>query len=160
MPLILDAYNLLHAEKPDALAGLDEPGLCRVLDASPLARHGITVVCDGRPKPHSLHPDALDHVELRFSQDESADAAIVRMVHQDSAPKRLTVVTDDRQIAALIKRKRARHQSCHAFLTTLARLAPVTPPSNQPSKAKPHVDSLGEAQTRAWLKAFGLDEHA
>ena len=104
MPLLIDCYNVLHAQKPVSLAGLEEASLCALLAASPWARSGVTVVCDGRPKPHSPTPGELASspgggVELIFSgPGRSADDVIIGLIEKDSAPRRLTVVSSDRTI--------------------------------------------------------------
>ncbi len=54
MRLIIDGYNVLHETMPPPLAGLDEAGLCRALDASVWRSKSPVVVCDGRPKPLGL----------------------------------------------------------------------------------------------------------
>ncbi len=159
---MIDAYNLLHAEKPPALAGLGEVQLCRLLDgrgfAQPQRPEAVTLVCDGRPKPHSLDPAELTGMTLQFSGSLSADAIIIRHINQCSSPRRLTVVSNDREIMKAARRRRARPRSCESFLNALAKA--VDRPTTHPSRisGKPQVESLGEHATRAWLRAFGVED--
>lgn len=168
--LLIDAYNVLHADPPADLAGLGEPGLCLLLDRSGWAQRGraIVAVCDGLPKPHSLEPGRLEAVHLRFSgAAQSADDVIVALLESDSAPRRITVVTDDRAIRSAAKRRGAKTLASEAFLAQLARqtIRKAARPSHGRGKpgtprGKPGEGSLGPWATEAWLRAFGVDPEA
>ncbi|MEM7680520.1 MAG: NYN domain-containing protein [Planctomycetota bacterium] len=165
--LLIDAYNVLHADPPADLAGLGEPGLCLLLDRSGWARRGrrVVVVCDGLPKPHSLDPGRLESVELRFSgASQTADDVISDLLAADSAARRATVVSDDRQVRADAKRQGAKPLGCEAFLIqlanqTLRKSAGFDPKRERPGTArgKPGDGSIGPWATQAWLRAFGID---
>jgi predicted RNA-binding protein with PIN domain len=157
MPILIDCYNVLHAPKPASLAGLGEASLCGLLAQSPWARSGVTVVCDGRPKPHSPDPSAVGSVELIFSgPGRSADDVIIELIGKDSAPRRLTVVSSDRQIRKAARRRRARDWSSEEFLNRLARAA-RSPGAGAPGPGKPDAGPLPGDQVDRWLDAFGID---
>ena len=162
MPLLIDCYNVLHAQKPVSLAGLEEASLCALLAASPWARSGVTVVCDGRPKPHSPTPGELASspgggVELIFSgPGRSADDVIIGLIEKDSAPRRLTVVSSDRTIRKAARRRRARDWSSEEFLSRLAKAARSPGPDGS-SAGKPDAGPLPRDQVNRWLDAFGID---
>ncbi len=156
MPLLIDCYNVLHAEKPATLAGLGEASLCGLLAASPWARSGVTVVCDGRPKPHSPDPEAVGAVVLIFSgAGRSADDVIIELIEKDSAPRRLTVVSSDRAIRKAARRRRARDWSSEEFLSRLAKAA--RPSGGAASSGKPASGPLPDEQVDRWLDWFGID---
>jgi len=100
MPLLVDCYNVLHVTMPPPLAGLDEGGLCRAIVAAGLHRDGTAVVvADGRPKPLGETASPVAGVELIYAGAErTADDVIIERIGADSAPRRLTVVTNDREI--------------------------------------------------------------
>jgi len=158
MPLLIDCYNVLHAEKPASLAGLGEASLCGLLAASPWARGGVTVVCDGRPKPHSPDPGAVGAVVLIFSgAGRSADDVIIELIDKDTAPRRLTVVSSDRAIRRAARRRRARDWSSEEFLSRLARSARSGGGGGATSPGKPAAGPLPDEQVDRWLDWFGID---
>ena len=160
MPLLIDCYNVLHAEKPSALAGLGEASLCALLARSRWAAGGVTVVCDGSPKPHSLKAGdpALGAVELIFSgADRSADDVIVELIDRDSAPRRLTVVSSDRTIRRAARRRKARDWSAEEFLKRLPKAARSGGDPPEPGPGKPGGDAMPDGQVERWLDFFGID---
>lgn len=161
MPLLIDCYNVLHAEKPSALAGLGEASLCALLAKTRWAVGGVTVVCDGSPKPHSLKrgDPALGAVELIFSgAGRSADDVIVDLIDRDSAPRRLTVVSSDRAIRKAARRRKARDWSAEEFLKRLARAARHGGSgTSAPGPGKPGGEVMPDELVERWLDFFGID---
>ncbi len=170
MPLLIDCYNVLHAEKPSSLAGLCEASLCGLLARSPWARGGVTVVCDGRPKPHSPDPGSVDGVTLIFSGMDSggnlrgagggrsADDVMIAMIEKDSAPRRLTVVSSDRAIQRAAGRRKARSWSSEAFLKKLALVVERGGKiGGVGAGGKPAAGPMPDEQVDRWLDLFGID---
>ncbi len=160
MPLLIDCYNVLHAEKPAALAGLGEASLCALLARTRWAAGGVTVVCDGSPKPHSLKQGdpALGAVELIFSgADRSADDVIIELIDADSAPRRLTVVSSDRAIRKAARRRKARDWSAEEFLQRLPKAVSSGSGTSAPGPAKPGGAVMPDEQVQRWLDFFGID---
>ncbi|MEZ6190120.1 MAG: NYN domain-containing protein [Phycisphaerales bacterium] len=158
MPLLIDCYNVLHAEKPSALAGLSEASLCALLAQTRWAAGGVTVVCDGSPKPHSLKPGdpALGAVELIFSgASRSADDVIIELIDADSAPRRLTVVSSDRAVRRAARRRKARDLTAEGFLNRLATAGKTGGGTTAPGK--PGTATMGNDQVERWLDWFGID---
>jgi hypothetical protein len=154
--LIIDCYNMLHAVMPPELAGLDERGLCAALLRSGIARRGVTVVCDGAPKPHSPSPGETGDVTFIFSgARRSADAIIIELIEQSSAPRRLMVVSDDREIAAAARRRRAQAVATAAFIRSLAGAIEASGGAAR-GPEKP-VHPLSDAQVSIWMRRFGYD---
>jgi len=170
MPLLIDCYNVLHADIPPALAGLGEASLCALLRRSPWASGGVVVVCDGSPKPHSPDVHAVEPVELIFSgQGRSADDVIIKRIDEDSAPKRLTVVSSDRAIRRAARRRRARDWSSEAFLSRLVKVATqggnrsdADPSAGEglpgAGTGKPSAGSITDHHVQHWLEKFGITD--
>ncbi|MEO0963716.1 MAG: NYN domain-containing protein [Planctomycetota bacterium] len=154
--LLIDAYNVLHATMPAVLAGLDEAGLCVALKRSAYRLHRAVVVCDGRVKP--LGPDAspVDGVDLVYSGSvRSADDVIIERIEGSDAPRRLIVVSTDRQIRAAARKRRCVSVTSDAFVARLAETLDRRPPP--PRDAKPQ-GRLSDDQVQRWLRHFGLEE--
>ena len=161
MSLIVDCYNVLHVDMPPLLAGLDEGRLCVALGRTPWADAPITVVADGRPKPlrAAVSPDPA--VELVFAgSHRSADDLIIQMIRQHSAPRRLTVVSSDREIRAAARKRRARDLSSEDFIHKLTRYADrgLAGPRLPPRPGRPHVDPLPPELVQRWKRAFGFGD--
>jgi len=121
-------------------------------------RGGVTVVCDGRPKPHSPDPDTIDGVGLVFSgSSRSADDVIIELIEKNSAPRRLTVVSSDRAIRKAARRRRARDVSSEDFLKRLASAIRSGKNTGTASPGKPDSGALPDEQVDRWLDWFGID---
>ena len=159
MPLVVDGYNVTHSPLPPQLAGLDEARLCRLLAASPWAGGGITVVCDGRPKPAGAVESPVGEVRLIYSgQRRSADDVILEMIRTETAPRRLTVVSNDREIQKAARRRRCRVLASDRLIRALTACA-RTP--HRPSKSRPipgrKITPLTETEIHHWLEQFGIE---
>jgi len=158
MPLLVDCYNVLYTSMPVNLAGLDEVGLCWRLSRSGWCGSRITVVCDGVVKPHGPVRSPVDDVDLVYSgRDRTADDVIKAMIDDESAPRRLVVVSSDRQIQKAARRRRCRVLGSVEFIHRLARFdggknraAPSTTEGNITAP-------LDEREVSHWLKQFGVD---
>ena len=154
MPLLVDCYNVLFAPMPTSLAGLDEAGRCRALARSAWRGQHAVVVCDGVVKPHSPEESPVDGVELRYSgRGRSADDVIVELIDADSAPRRLTVVSSDRQVQKAARRRRCKVVSSEDFIRVLATQSSIVDPSDKGDLSR----SLSEEETNQWLEQFGID---
>lgn len=151
MPVFIDAYNLLHAPMPAVLAGLDEVSLCQTLSRSELAGQRLVVVCDGSVKPGGPDVSPTPEVELIYSGPKrSADSVLIELIEKDSAPRRLVVVSDDREIQKAARRRRAKVMTCSALIAVLARRTPSEAPG-RPTR------QLTRDEVDGWLDEFDLD---
>lgn len=161
MRLLIDAYNVLHAEPPPGWRPLHEASLVGALARSPWSG-SATLVCDGMPKPHSpsVNTAAMAGVELVFSGvAQSADDVIIGRIERDPRPRELVVVSTDREIRSAAKAGRAVNWTSDAFLTRLAaalRGKPTPAPTSAEPRAKPD-HPMDEHQVRAWLREMGID---
>jgi hypothetical protein len=149
MALIIDAYNVLHCSHvlPDRYAMISATDLCRLLENSRWDREAMMVVCDGQPKPEE--GEYAGPVELIYSGPATdADSVIERLIERDSAPRSLTVVSNDRRLIKAARRRRARPMPAERFLQLLVTCGP----SSRPSPAKP--TQMGS--TDDWFNEFEL----
>jgi len=157
--LLIDCYNVLHTTMPPMLAGLDEGRLCEALARTAWASRGIVVVADGRPKPLRAQTSPVDEVELLFSgPTRTADSVIIDMINDHTAPRRVTVVSTDRQIRAAARRRRCTAWTSEQFITRLVEQLRGGA-AGQPGPGKP-TQPLEDHETDAWLAEFGVDPDA
>ena len=157
MPLIIDCNNLLHAPMPQVLAGLDEARLCRLLAQGPWRRRRMVVVCDGAPGPLREVESPEADVELVYAgPNRSTDDVIIEMIDSDSAPRRLVVVSNDRQIQRAARRRRAKVSACDQFIRQLAAIANAAA-TERPKPRKAHRAGLATEDVDEWLELFGVD---
>ncbi len=108
MPLLIDGYNLLYATgivgRGSGPGGLERSRLALLnflahsLDPADLPH--TTVVFDAHDAPAGL-PRTVGHggLNVRYAAGyESADALIAELIRAESAPRRLVVVSSDREI--------------------------------------------------------------
>ncbi len=168
--LIIDGYNLLHA------AGLAPPsgnpqGLERARRAllhlvsgrlSPHERERTTVVFDapGRDAPGRLMgpspPQEVDGLLVVFAEgDGDADEEIEWLIRQNSAPRRLCVVSSDHRLQKAARRRRAAFLDSDQFLGQLARR--LSQAENRPEEVEPAAKRSGRlppGEVEAWLRVF------
>jgi predicted RNA-binding protein with PIN domain len=162
MLYLVDGYNLLHAM--GVLSGRIGPkGLERARARLLGLLHGsygdagstVTVVFDARDVPADL-PAEMDYhgIHVAFAvEQEQADDLIELLIRKASAPKNLTVVSDDHRIQRAARRRHCVVRGCQDYLEELDRLRhrkKVKPPES-PSKAT----GLSAEETERWLREFG-----
>ncbi len=159
MPLIIDTYNLLHVVGvlPPDLAGLGIDDLMDLILRSRYRREKTILVCDGEKPPNAPRP--RDGIKIHYSGiKRSADDLITHQVQQSSSPRRLIVVSSDREIQRAAAKRRCKVLSSGEFLANLAADA-QSPDSQLPDQTKPDVP-LKESQVGLWAKLFQLDPNA
>jgi predicted RNA-binding protein with PIN domain len=153
MALIVDCYNILHAEMPPPLAGLDEAGLCRAIARSVWRGQPVTVVCDGKVKPGGASESPVDEVVLLFAgKGKSADDVILDMIGADHSPRKLVIATSDHEIQKAARRRRCKVLSAERFIRTLS-----SRPGQGNVEARPTAP-LDESEVGRWLEEFGVDD--
>ena len=158
---LIDGYNLLHAA--GILKGRVGPfglqkarlGLLGLLHStyredSPT----VTVMFDAANAPADTPEEGeYQGIRVRWARGgESADDLIESLIRGSSAPKQLTVVSDDHRIQQAARRRDCEVLSCAEYLEWLERHRRERrrPPTNQ--AAKP--DQLSEEESRYWLDQF------
>lgn len=163
MPVLIDGNNLLHAaQKAEADSHLvGRSMLCDTLGRW-VARRSVAVhvVFDGPAPPAPLavqigHPN----IQVTYSgAGVSADSVVINILESHSAARRLTVVSTDREIVRVAKRRRATPMRSEEFWAALKRdNARPTPPAAEPEEKEA---GLSPEATDQWLAEFGLDQPA
>ena len=156
MTLLVDAYNVLHVVGvlPPDLAGIDLPELADLVAGSRYRRDSTILVCDGVEKPHRAEARG---VHVRFAgAGIKADDLIIRLVQRSSAPRRLTIVTSDGEIARAARRRRSTVVSSEEFLDRLARDQASPSPSTGPRQGRSSEHPADRRQVEHWLRVFGI----
>jgi hypothetical protein len=158
MRYLIDGYNLLYAMgllggRQEGPGGLEKARL-RLLGL--LRENGgegaeVTVVFDAIRAPRGAAAEQdCQGIHVRFALRREADELIEELIRRDSAPHRLTVVSDDHRIQQAARRRRCRVLECGAYLDQLERRRPPRPP--QPEQSKP--EGAGRTEVRHWLREF------
>jgi predicted RNA-binding protein with PIN domain len=169
MPLILDGHNILFAMVPDGgSAGSDALDAARARLVDHLLRHHrvsgetITVVFDSRQlRGGARLQESLPGVHLRtVHPPDTADDEIRRLVEASTAPRRLTVVTSDRELARACSECGAAIVDSGAFLRGMGSEARRTAGDDHEESLKAGRPSREEV--REFLDVFGeeVDEES
>ncbi len=160
--LLIDCYNVLHTTMPPMLAGLDEGRLCEALSRTTWARRGaVVVVADGKPKPLRAECSPVDSVELIFSgHSRTADSIIIDRLNAHTAPKRITVVSTDREIRSAARRRRCTVWTSEQFITRLVEQLRKGGPASQWGVGHKPAGTLSPEETAAWMAELDLDPDA
>jgi len=177
--LLVDTANVLHVTGvlPAHLAGPDVAELASLIAASRYrARHAVLVV-DGagparskrnNPSRHTRTPTApapaprdreLAGLDVVYSgAGREADDVIEMLIAQDTAPRRLLVVSADRRIIRAARRRRARTLASAEFLAQLARDNQAARPSPKPLPGYAQQVPLNRYALAYWLRLFGYTD--
>lgn len=162
MPVIVDTFNVLHQTGilPPDLAGIDVAGLVGLISRSRFARTRVRLVCDGASR---LDVDEGDsgRVTIEFSgKGRTADDVIIHHVNRSSAPRRLTIVSSDREIQKAARRRRCEVITSENFLRQLAgdverrEIAAAKANADRPREFR---KPLSEREAARWMRELGVD---
>jgi len=171
MRLLIDGYNLLHAQgltapahDPERLRKAREK-LLKTLSKrlGPMDRHVTRVIFDASQKlPFAPRMVWVDGITVEFASDStSADERVIDLIDRHDAPKKLVVVSSDNQIIIAAERRGCRVIGADEFmeiledprrpvLTTTVASKPVSmgkSPGNLPEGVVPK-------ETDFWLQEF------
>jgi len=157
MPYLIDGNNLTHAlGKADGPS--DRSGLCALLAEFGQGRHSVCVVFDGpAPSPAAVQQMTPEGLEIVFAGRRKADDVICERIAACTAPRRLNVVSSDREIRRAARRRRCGSTTSEEFVLVLYRAARSQArrrPSEPPEKRR----GLGPGQVEKWLREFGLED--
>ena len=162
MSYLIDGYNLLFAylgvpPSRKLSRGLERARrrLLEMLRSGQDEQSGdVTVIFDAAHAPPGA-PSEFDHdgIHVAFAvHHERADDLIETMIRQASAPRQLTVVTDDRRIQQAARRRHCTVRGCADYLETLERSTSKPSSKGESPATKPHAISHEDRQR--WLGAF------
>jgi len=169
MPLVLDAYNVLHVSGvlPPDMAGMGPHDLVETISGSRYRGQSVWMVFDGLPttilgqSPRMIDayrpaPMEIGDAVFHFSGPRStADAVIAELVERSSAPTRLLVVSSDHAVQRTARRRRCKVLDSAAFLEQLVHDVRHGPPRDRLG-GKPS-GPLSRDQVQAWLRYFGVE---
>lgn len=152
MPYLIDGNNLMHAVGAD----VGRTGLCKLLGPLVEAGQRVCVVFDGSSPPPGMAQQIDDtSIEAYYSGKRTADEVICERIAADSAPRRLVVVSSDRQIRAAAHRRRCVRLTSAEFAASLERLVEARHRRHQTEPVEKRL-GLSEEQLEEWLREFGL----
>ena len=99
-----------------------------------------------------------DRVEAVYSAPRSADDLILERIAADSAPRRLTVVSSDRELRRAGRRRRCKLARSEEFADTLISASDRPPPRAPAEPPEKRHGCLTPAETQAWMRELGLSE--
>lgn len=158
MRYLIDTYNLIHAASAmgGPLGGMTVRKLCQYIAAAP-SNVKATLVLDGRAKPDEPSLNEFPDINLVYSgTGVPADAVIAQMVERAQSRKKLTVVSNDRAVAAHARRHFAHALACEQFMEQLTRYNPRAAVDALPPKKTSGTDTRGESEH--WMKEFGFEQ--
>lgn len=164
MAILIDGYNLLHASGilarnigPGTLQRARE-GLVGFLASSldEVERNQTTVVFDAQAAmPELASRQTRDGITVVYAAGyESADRLLEELIRAAPAPRRLVVVSSDRQVQRAARRRRAKVVESGPWFEDLRRrrrekLPPCPAPDEKPAPP------ASEAEVEYWLRVFG-----
>jgi predicted RNA-binding protein with PIN domain len=159
MPVLVDGYNLLHATRQyEEVADWGRQQLCRLLiEWAQRKREEVVLVFDGVAPSgalaEQLHGKGIGVIYSGGSR--SADALIAEMIEASTAPRRLLVVSSDRQVQRAARRRRCRRVGSPVFLAGVVKALS----GRRASAAEPAEKREGTApqDVDRWLRQFGYD---
>jgi len=161
MLYLIDGYNLLYAlgvlHKRMGPEGLEKArqNLLGVLHGSfGDESANVTVVFDAaRPRPGAAAEMEYHGIHVRFAIGmAAADDLIEVFIRKASAPRHLTVVSDDHRLQKAARRRRCVVSGCGDFLQALERRrrSPAAAPDEPPAKPT----RVSREETQHWLEEF------
>ncbi len=156
--LIIDGYNLLRAVQNllEQSSEITDVQLCRLIDEYLYrTKKRGQIVFDGVGPKDKSGFNNLRELEVKFSgTSREADDVIEKLIREDTAPRNLTVVSNDRRIKTAVNKRKATAADCVDFWTEVIK--------QLEKKKKKQVEPQGkfygisEAETEYWLREFGL----
>ena len=169
MRYLIDGYNMLHAM--GVLAGRVGPhGLEKArlaLLGRLLALHAddpgrVTVVFDAAHAPPGAEREQNhEGIHVLFALREEADDVIEALIRRDSAPRQLTIVSDDRRLKEAARRRHCPALGCLDYLEQVGRpprpVSPLPPGERgggEGAEGPVKPQGVSAEETRRWLEEF------
>jgi predicted RNA-binding protein with PIN domain len=159
MRYLIDGYNLLHAlgMAPTPVGPTLEKARLRLLEwlAAELgpaaAADDLCVVFDSR-SDRGGSEQTFRGLRVRFSRGETADDLIERLVHAETVPAALAVVSSDHRLCAAARRRGCAAFTCGEYIDRVS-AKPREQPKSPPPEEKPAA--VSDAEIEELLKEFG-----
>jgi predicted RNA-binding protein with PIN domain len=155
--VLIDGYNLLRAvqnflDHPDTITDVQ---LCLVLgEYLPRVKKKGKIIFDGTGPRDKTAFKNIKNLEVLFSgSNYEADDIIEKLVLENTAPKRLVVVSSDRRIKAAAKKRKATAISSIDFWEGVIKQLEKKRRKPEPREK---FSGISKFETELWLKEFGL----
>jgi uncharacterized protein len=165
MPLIIDGYNLLHASGilgrgrgPGHLERARNALLTILSESLPEKEIAKTIVVfDAADPPWGVaRQTTYNGIRVLFASHHSdADSHIEELIKDDTAPRKLTVVSSDHRLHRAAKRRKATAVDSDLWFAQLMRDRYRNLHPDENSTAKP-ASPNSNIEVEYWLKHFGL----
>jgi predicted RNA-binding protein with PIN domain len=159
MPVLIDGNNLLFAaldndpERPPSRSTL----CCLLGQWARRTGEKVAIIFDGPVPDQALSRQISDpDVAVGYSGGVSADDILARTINADSAPRLLRVVSSDREIALVARRRKAKSVRSDAFWAMVLRDLARPPP--QPAEPSEKRRGLKADAAERWLHELGLED--
>jgi hypothetical protein len=158
MPILIDGHNLLYAVKAMTEGQvLSEVQLCSLISGYlRQTKQRGEVIFDGRGPLDKSGLAGTANLEVSFSGSATdADSVIESRIRESTAPKRLTVVSNDHRLIKAAKARKAVILTADDFWEQVFKN--LTRKRREP---EPQAKRTGitEGETEFWLKFFKLDK--
>ncbi|MGA2916448.1 MAG: NYN domain-containing protein [Sedimentisphaerales bacterium] len=156
--LIIDGYNLLRAVQNllEQASDFTDIQLCRMIDEYLYrTKKRGQIVFDGVGPRDKSGFNNLRELEVTFSgTNREADDVIEKLILENTAPKSLIVVSNDRRIKTAANKRKATVADCVDFWTEVIKQLE----KKKKKQVEPQGKFIGisEAETEYWLREFGL----
>jgi len=159
MPFIIDGYNLLHsiqktAEEHESITDI---GLCKILDRYlQRMRDSGQVIFDGTGPPDKDIFNTLYNLEITFSGPAlEADEIIENKIRANTAPKKLSIISDDRKLQRTARTRKAVSIRCQKFWDDVQKQLRRKKTAKEPAEKR---FGLNESETDRWLDFFDIKQ--
>jgi predicted RNA-binding protein with PIN domain len=163
MPVLIDGYNLLFAlgwirgrrGGPAALEKARRHLLGLLSGVYGPEAGTVTVVFDAANAPAGVADyEIYQGVHVRYARRrEQADDLIEEAIRRDSAPRRLTIVSDDRRLQKAARRRQCVALSCADYVDELERRRGAR--GRRRTDRPPKPEAVSPEESRHWLREFG-----
>lgn len=158
MPYLIDGNNLLYAIC-EIGPSVGRTGLCKLLGALIESDGRVCVIFDGPAPSKAIYQQMVQtRITVEFRPRSGADAAIIEHIQASTAPRRLIVVSSDRQIRKAARKRRCPSVRSEEFAEQLLKLVERSRRTPKPSEPKEKTAGLSEEQSRYWLKQFDIEQ--
>jgi hypothetical protein len=157
--VIIDGHNLLHTIQKayEGFESLTDIRLCGIIDRFlKLTSEKGLIIFDGTGPRDKERFESFVNLEVFFAgPGHDADTVIEEKISQNTAPRRLTVVSSDRRLRRAAALRRALPVKSQEFWEQVQKEL-----SRKRHKPEPGAkrEGLTEGETQQWLKFFGFEQ--
>ncbi len=156
--MLIDGYNVLRAVQnySDEFSAIDDRLLCAVISEyfRRTGKKGV-IVFDGIGPPDRSSLGGFRNLKIVFSGPHlEADDVIEDMILENTAAKRLTVVSSDRRIKAAAKKRKATAANSLDFWADVVKC--IEQKRRGAVEPREKFSGITSSETEQWLREFGL----